>query len=95
MLLVGEITICEAGVNQYLLEQRNLSSLAIHRHLGNQKQVTEQERKTTDTEIKCRRLRLFSEIISGLHKVLVEEVNYSASQRSWGTELMVTETLKA
>ena len=72
-----------------------MSSLAIHRHLGNQKQVTEQERKTTDTEIKCRRLRGFSEIISGLHKVLVEEVNYSASQRSWGTELMVTETLKA
>lgn len=44
MLLAGEITIC-SGVNQYFLEQRNLSSLAIHRHLGNQKQVTEQKGK--------------------------------------------------
>ena len=28
MLLAGEITICEAGVNQYFLEQRNLPKKA-------------------------------------------------------------------
>lgn len=76
MLLAREIILWVAGANQYLLEEI-LSALAIHRHLGNQKQVTEQERHTTYTKIKTR-LREFSEIISRLHKS-VEEVTYSDS----------------
>lgn len=41
-----EIILSEAGPINTSQKEETLSALAIHRHMGNQKQVTEQERNT-------------------------------------------------
>lgn len=58
-----------------------MSTLAIHGQLRNENQFTDQSRKAAYIKIKSRRLRGFFEVISRLCIVIVEEVNYTTSER--------------